>query len=106
MDPQSLVGPVSTRAHVISNFDAFILHNVPYGEVRQRDIQWGAVQYDGPDAPGITGAKPVMYWHFGGVPSPISKAVRILYTFVQFWDGSNETITASILLGFHDRLSD
>src|SRR5713101_5296476 len=106
MDPQRLFGPVITRSHVIGDFDTFILHNVPYAEVRPRSVQWGAVLYDGPEATGIGRAKPALQWHFGGVPYPVSKAIRIPYTYGRTWDGSNAEVTASIYLGFQDNLTD
>jgi hypothetical protein len=105
MDPQALFRPVSTRSHRIDSFGAFILNNVPYAEVRPQDVQWGAVQYDGPLAQGIDQQKPALQWHFGGVPYPITKAVRIFYTFKRTWDGSDAVVTASIFLGFQDNLT-
>jgi hypothetical protein len=106
MDPQALFGPLTTRSHRIGDFDTFILNNVPYAQVPRRNVQWGAVQYDGPRAPGIDGAKPVLQWHFGGVPYPISKAIRLYYTYIRTWDGSGDIITASIFLGFQDDLTE
>jgi hypothetical protein len=106
MDPQALFGPLTTRSHRIGEFDSFILNNVPYAQVPSRNVQWGAVQYDGPGANGIDGAKPVLQWHFGGVPYPISKAIRLYYTYIRTWDGSGDIITASIFLGFQADLVD
>lgn len=106
MDPQALFGPVTTRTHRIDNFDSFILNNVPYGEVHPRNLQWGVLQYDGPGVDGITGAKPVLQWHFGGVPYSISKAIRIPYTYISTFDGSNAPTTEQIFLGFQDNLPD
>lgn len=104
MDPQRLFGPVTTRNVRIDQFDAFILNNIPYAQVQPRHVNWGAVEYDGPDAPGIDGGKPALQWHFGGVPYPITKAIRINYTYVRKWDGSNAVITTAIYLGFQDAL--
>jgi hypothetical protein len=105
MDPQGLIGPVTTRTLRIDQFDTFILNNIPYGAVQPEHVDWGAIEYDGPAADGITGSKPLLQWHFGGIPYPISKAIRIYYTYVRAWDGSNARITASILLGFQGELT-
>ena len=99
MDLQSVFGPVSTRAHMINDFQSFILNNVPYAEVLPGNLQWGAIQYDGPATPAIDGTKPALQWHFGGVPYPITKAIRIPYTYIRAWDGSNDMVTASIFIG-------
>jgi hypothetical protein len=106
VDPSGLIGTVTTRAHLIDNFDSFILDNIPYAEVPARAIRWGSVEYDGPAALGIDDSKPALQWHFGGVPYPITKAIRIPYTYVRTWDGSNAVVPASIFLGFQDRLTD
>jgi hypothetical protein len=106
MDPQGLFGPVATHVHRIDNFAAFILNNVPYGEVHPKDVQWGVLQYDGPDVDGVIGAKPVLQWHFGGVPYPITKAIRVPYTYIRTIDGSNTPTTEQIFLGFQERLTD
>src|ERR1700687_161087 len=106
MDPQALLGPVTTRSHHIGDFDTFILNNIPYAQVPPQHIQWGSVQYDGPQAPGIDLAKPALQWHFGGVPYPVSKAIRLYYTYIRTWDGSGDIITASIFLGFQQDLID
>jgi hypothetical protein len=103
---QDLFGPIATRTNVIGDLDTFILSNVPYGIVHPGNIQWGAIEFDGPRAPGIDGAKPLMQWHFGGVPYPITKALRIYYTYLRTWDGSNATVTDSILLGSQEKLDD
>jgi hypothetical protein len=105
MDAQSLFGPISTRSYQIGDFDTFVLNSVPYGQVLLKDIQWGAIEYDGPDAPGISGAKPVLQWHFGGVPYPITRAIRMYYTYTRTWDGSNDTITTSLLIGLQRNLN-
>src|ERR1051326_6715596 len=104
MDPQRLFGPITTRSVRIDQFDTFILSNIPYAEVPPENVNWGAVEYDGPNSLGIDGAKPVLQWHFGGVPYPISKAIRINYTYIRRWDGSNDRINTSIYLGFQDAL--
>jgi len=106
MDPQGLFGPVATRTHQIDNFDTFILNNVPYGEVRLRDLQLGVVQYDGPGVAAINGSKPALQWHFGGVPYPITKAIRIPYTYIRTFDGSNTPSTEQIFIGFQQNLTD
>jgi hypothetical protein len=105
MDPQGLFGPVATRTYLIDNFDTFILNNVPYGEVRPRDLQMGVVQYDGPAVAAMQGAKPALQWHFGGVAYPISKAIRIPYTYIRTFDGSNTPSTEQIFIGFQDNLT-
>jgi hypothetical protein len=106
MDPQRLFGPITTRTVRISQFDTFFLHNIPYAEVPPEDVNWGALEYDGPLADGIEGAKPALQWHFGGIPYPISKAIKINYTYVRRWDGSNDRITTSIYLGFQHALDE
>lgn len=106
MDPSLLVGPVATRLQVIGNFDTFILNNIPYAQVTSEHVSWGMLQYDGPDAPGVKGAKPALQWHFGGVPYPISKAIRIPYSWVRTWDGSDAIIGTSIFIGFQQHLED
>jgi hypothetical protein len=106
VDPSRLIGPVATRVHMIENFDTFILNNIPYADVAPEHIRWGTVQYDGPDARGVDNSKPALQWHFGGVPYPISKAVRIPYSYVRTWDDSNAIVPASIFLGFQDRLTE
>jgi len=104
MDPQRLFGPIATRRLRIDQFDTFILNNIPYAEVPPQNVNWGAIEYDGPGALGIDGGKPVLQWHFGGVAYPISRAIRINYTYVRTWDGSNAVITTAIYLGFQDDL--
>jgi hypothetical protein len=106
MDPQELFGPVATRTHQIDNFDTFILNHVPYGQVQPSSLQWGALQYDGPGVTGYTGAKPALQWHFGGVPYPISRAIRIQYSYMRTFDGSNALTVDQIFLGFQDSLTD
>jgi hypothetical protein len=103
---QDLFGPISTRTHVIDDFDTFVRSNIPYGEVEPKNIRWGALEYDGPRAPEMIGTKPALQWHFGGIPYPITRAVRIFYTYERKWDGSGETVTDTILLGFQENLSD
>src|SRR5579859_75184 len=110
MTYQDIFGPVTTRSHIIGDFETFILSNIPYGQVQPQYIQWGAVEYDGPHPPypakaGFPGSKPALQWHFGGVPYPITKAVRIRYTYRRTFDGSNDTVTGMILLGFQHGLN-
>jgi hypothetical protein len=92
--------------HRIESFDSFILNNIPYAEVPPSDVRWGSVQYDGPNSAGINGGKPALQWHFGGIPYPITKAIRIPYSWTRAWDGSNTIVPASIFLGFQDRLTE
>jgi hypothetical protein len=101
MDPfQNLFGTTTVRRQRISNFEGFILSHVPYGLVDPRtDIKKGLVQYDGPLAAGIGVTKPPLQWHFGGTPYPITKAMRIDYTY-SMWDGSAVAVNASIFIGF------
>lgn len=106
MDLQSVFGPVSTRAHTINNLQTLVLNNVPYAEVLPSNLQWGAIQYDGPATAAIDGTKPALQWHFGGVPFPITQAIRIPYTYIRAWDGSNEMVTASIFIGIQHDVGD
>lgn len=106
MDPTALVGPVTTRLQVIGNFDSFILNNIPYALVKSEQVRWGSVYCDGPDAPGVNRAKPALQWHFGGVAYPISKAIRIPYSYIRTWDGSDAQVPASIFIGFQQHLDD
>jgi hypothetical protein len=104
VDPTLLVGPVTTRLQVIGNFDTFILNNIPYALVSSDQVRWGSVYCDGPDAPGVKRSKPALQWHFGGVPYPISKAIRIPYSYIRTWDGSDAMVPASIFIGFQQNL--
>jgi hypothetical protein len=74
--------------------------------VQPEHVNWGALEYDGPAAVGIDGGKPALQWYFGGVAYPITKAIRINYTYVRRWDGSNAVVTTAIYLGFQDGLSE
>jgi len=106
VDPSLLLGPVTTRLQVIGNFDTFILNNIPYADVSSKHLRWGSVYYDGPEAAGVKRAKPALQWHFGGVPYPITKAIRIPYSYVRKWDGSDAIVPASIFIGFQQNLPD
>jgi hypothetical protein len=106
MTLQDLFGPVSTRPYVIDDFDNFVLSNVPYGEVSARNVQWGAVAFDGPLAPGVQGTKPAMQWFLGGVAYPITLAIQVRYSYTRTWDGSNAPVTDTILFGLQECLDD
>jgi hypothetical protein len=88
----------ATRRQYIGDFNTFILNHIPYAQVQLRDLQTGLMSFDGPDANGVD--KPLLVWHFGGLPYPIVKAAQVDYTYVRTWDGSGWTIHSSILFGF------
>jgi len=96
-----LFGPITSRWTRIGNFDSFILSNIPYAHVQPDALQWGAIDFDGPT---FVPNKPTLQWHFGGVPYPITRAVRVWYTYKRTWDASNELVTAAIYLGFQENV--
>jgi hypothetical protein len=106
MPINDLVGPITTRTLVIENLDTFILNNIPYGVVRPTNVQWGSIVFDGPRAPGLIGSKAALQWYFGGVAYPITKAIRVFYTYKRTWDGSDAVVTDGILIGFQENLLD
>jgi hypothetical protein len=96
-----LLGSVSRRRQRIINLENFILSHVPYGEVdKDHHLQRGLVQFDG--SIGLAGGdtkRPILQWHFGGLPYPITTGLRMEYSYSS-WDGGGLTINASILIGF------
>jgi hypothetical protein len=90
---------VSVKRQYISDFQAFILGHIPYGQVEAKDLQTGLIQLDGRSVMG-TNTKPMLLWHFGGLPYPIQTAGLINYYYKRSWDGSDAMVHASILLGF------
>jgi hypothetical protein len=87
----------STKRQFIGDLGTFILSNIPYAQVQPKDLQTGLITMDGPKA--IAG-KPLLVWHFGGFPYPVERAALIEYVYVRNWDGSGQTVHASILFGF------
>ena len=90
----------ATRRQFIGDLNTFILNHIPYAQVRLRDVQTGLISFDGPAADGVDAAKPILVWHFGGLPYPIVKAALLEYNYLRMWDGSGQTVHASMLFGF------
>lgn len=85
----------------IDNFHKFILDNVPYGRVDPNYIQQGLIEFDGPAQDPPTGKKPLQ-WHFGGVPYPIIKAMRIQYSYTKSYQGTDYDLAGSLFIGYED----
>jgi hypothetical protein len=90
----------TTKRQFIGDFTTFILNHIPYAQVEPKDLQTGLISFDGPKAAGIDDGKPVLVWHFGGLPYPIVKAAMIQYNYQRTWDGSGQTVHGAILFGF------
>ena len=93
----------STRRQFIGDLNAFILDHIPYAQVRQRDLQMGLIAFDGRQVDGQEHEqKPILVWHFGGLPYPVVKAAAIEYNYIRTWDGSGLNVHATIVLGFQE----
>jgi hypothetical protein len=90
------------KRQYIGNFESFILNHIPYAEVRDRDLQTGLISFDGPGANGFDEQRPILVWHFAGLPYPIVRAAMIDYSYLRTWDGTNVRVYASMVFGFQD----
>jgi hypothetical protein len=91
-----------TKRQFINDLNAFILDHIPYAQVRLRDLQLGLISFDGRQTGQDREQKPILVWHFGGLPYPIAKAASIEYNYVRTWDGSGQSVHATIVLGFQE----
>jgi hypothetical protein len=96
-----------TKRQFIGDLNAFILDNIPYAQIERKDLQLGHVVFDGRQTDGADHEqKPMLVWHFGGLPYPIIKAASVEYNYVRTWDGSGLTVHASIVMGFQEKKPD
>jgi len=93
----------TTKRQFVGDFNTFVLNHIPYAQVRARDLQTGLITFDGPKIATSTGIeKPLLVWHFAGLPYPIVKAALVEYNYLRMWDGSGQNVHASILFGFQE----
>jgi hypothetical protein len=93
-------GTVSSATQTIDDLHQFIFNNIPYGLVDPKNLQQGLIELDGPNCTNPPRAQPLLQWHFGGIPYPIAKAIRIQYTYTRMYQDNRYDESGSLFIGY------
>ena len=93
-------GTVTSATQTIDDLHQFIFNNIPYGLVDPKNLQQGLIELDGPNCTDPPRAQPLLQWHFGGVPYPIAKAIRVQYTYTRTYQDNRYDESGSLFIGY------
>jgi hypothetical protein len=97
----SQLNRVTSLTQKILDFDAFILANIPYGQVDRKYLSQGLIEVDGPDEANGIYREPLR-WYFGGIPYKIDRALRVQYSYTAPFpiEIAQSQVTASLFIGY------